>query len=685
MASNFDTAVLAFRAGNLREAELACRRALAEQPTNPAALNLLGIIGGCIGRDKEAAELMGRAVEIAPQVDEYRRNLARALLKQKRWNDARNVLRPAIERNPDSPELQGLWGMVVGRMGKLEEGIKALQKAIELSPAEPLYHFNLSELHRMEGNQESAIASLEATLKLKPDHADALNNLAGLQLASGEFLAALGSVQQLLAINPRSVQAYSNLSVLLAAAGDSSAAVTALRNAATLDPSSARTRFLLANQLISAGKLDEADGLIRELRADPSTDSLSLKLTHIRILERRGDISGAVEILKTMDDSTQPELASYPEVAITRALVEEQQGNLDEAAQTLERVLETNDYAAVEGIGIQFALGQIYDGLGRYEEAFDAYQRGNENRKKAFFKFNDAERDPAAVADRLIGCYDPETYLACPESELSSDVPIFIIGMPRSGTSLLEQILASHPEVFGAGELSTFRDMVRNTYEGPGKTAPEGPLRIIDTDPSIHHQCMIPSSWPGTTSDQLSAIGRGYLDYVDEVSAGSPRVTDKMPYNYYLVPIIRKVFPNAKIIHACRHPLDTCLSCYFQNFTAGSQYAFELTDLGEFYRAYLRLMRYWRDTLDVSLFEIDYEELVLNPETHVQRLLDYCDLPWDPACLNFHRSKRIVSTASYQQVRRPMYSSSVGRWKNYEAQLAPLIEVLSDDLMQVAN
>jgi hypothetical protein len=152
-----------------------------------------------------------------------------------------------------------------------------------------------------------------------------------------------------------------------------------------------------------------------------------------------------------------------------------------------------------------------------------------------------------------------------------------------------------------------------------------------------------------------------------------------MPYNYFLAPLIAKIYPRAKIIHCRRHPLDTCLSCYFQNFTGGSEYAFDLIELGEFYRNYLRIMAHWREELHVPMLELQYEELVQDPEPNVRRMLDFCDLPWEASCLSFYKSKRAINTASYQQVRKPIYTKSAGRWRNYRQHLAPLIDALGID------
>jgi tetratricopeptide (TPR) repeat protein len=461
----------------------------------------------------------------------------------------------------------------------------------------------------------------------------------------------------------------------MAAAGDSLAAETALRNALTIDPSSARTRFYLANQLVNVGKLAEAEQLIQELRCTEDSDRLVLKLTHAKILEHQGDIAGAAAILDAIDEQER----RNPDVAIIYAIVREQQGRTAEALEILETALKSHELAAIAGIGIHFSLGDLYDSLGRYDEAFRAYQLGNANRKKAFVKIDRPGEPAGAATDRLLHAYEPLRYERSPASTLETDLPIFILGMPRSGTSLTEQILASHSWVYGGGELSALRDFVRETYDASPAKKATLPLEIVDTDPSSDSNCLVPKGWESITAEQLTTLGTRYLNYVRGLNGEARRITDKMPYNYFLVPLIAKIYPRAKIIHCRRHPLDTCLSCFFQNFTGGSEYAFDLVELGEFYRDYLRIMAHWRDELQVPMLELEYEQLVQDPEPNVRMILDFCDLPWEANCMTFHKSKRTINTASYQQVRKPIYTKSAGRWRNYEKHLDPLIEALGID------
>ena len=363
------------------------------------------------------------------------------------------------------------------------------------------------------------------------------------------------------------------------------------------------------------------------------------------------------------------------EIALARATVLEQRGELEQAVAILEKSLNADGTLAIDGIGIQFMLGQIYDSLNRFDDAFEMYRLGNKHRLEAFPDFGEKVELGHSLR-RLIDVTSPEHFRRCPTSGLDTNRPIFIVGMPRSGTSLMEQILSNHPSVFGAGELSELGDEIRDTYQSDRAG---GALEIVADDPSGDFGCLIPRDWENITQERLRDIAERYLNAIEKLSPDAERVTDKMPFNYMMAGVIHKLFPNATIIHTRRDPIDTCLSCFFQNFTAGSQFAFDLEQVGLYYRCYENLMLHWRDTLSVPILEVDYEDVVQDPEPNVRRVLEHCGLEWNGNCLNTHKSKRVVRTASYQQVRKPIYKRSAGRWKNYERHLGPLFKGLGID------
>jgi tetratricopeptide (TPR) repeat protein len=308
-------------------------------------------------------------------------------------------------------------------------------------------------------------------------------------------------------------------------------------------------------------------------------------------------------------------------------------------------------------ISLSFALGKAWMDLRDADRAFTYLDAANQLRRATFTYDVEAE---ARAFDDAAKAFTPELMRHLAGAGDPSELPIFVVGMPRSGTTLVEQILASHPLVHGAGELKVLEEtLIAAAARG-------------DIDP------VYPQMAQSLTPASLAKLGRAYVDQVAALGPGKERVVDKMPGNFRLAGLIHLMLPNARIIHCRRDPVDTCLSCYAQNFAIGQRFAFELRELGLYYRAYERLMARWRAVLPADRFlEVTYEEVVDDLEGQARRLIAFCGLPWDEACLKFYETRRPVRTASVSQVRQPIYRSSVARWKPYEHQLAPLIEALA--------
>jgi tetratricopeptide (TPR) repeat protein len=303
-------------------------------------------------------------------------------------------------------------------------------------------------------------------------------------------------------------------------------------------------------------------------------------------------------------------------------------------------------------IELHFALAKAYDDIGRTEHAFEHLRDGNMLKRRAIVYDEEAGLGALHAIERVFTSEMMEARRGLGDP---SEVPVFIIGMPRSGTTLVEQILASHPRVFGAGEVFHLQELVSTGHAG----------------------AQFLSDFSSLSGEQLRQFGRSYVERLQSIAPQAHRITDKLPANFRFAGLIHLVLPKARIIHVRRDRVDTCFSCYTRMFPSGQEYTFDLGELGRFYRAYESLMEHWRIALPAgAMLDVQYETLVTDLEGQARRMIAYCGLEWDDRCLRFYETERGVRTASFAQVRKPVYSASIGRWRHYERWLRPLIEAL---------
>ena len=318
------------------------------------------------------------------------------------------------------------------------------------------------------------------------------------------------------------------------------------------------------------------------------------------------------------------------------------------------RSLEQTGLSPQREMILRYAMGKYFDDVADCPAAFANYQRANLLARRSAPRLDRAHLQSAV--EWIIRSQDAAWLRKRSTAAPHSHRPVFVAGMLRSGTSLAEQILASHPDVFGAGELTFWSHRLAALL----------PLVPDDTAPA-----------PGP--DELARAGDAYLDHLHTLHAGAARVIDKLPTNFLALGLINAALPRARIIHMQRDPIDTCLSIYFQHFEAVNTYTRDLEDLAHYYRQYRRLMRHWRAVLPRdALLEVPYEGLVADPEGWTHRLLEFIDLPWDSRCLDFQRTQRAVVTASKWQIRQPITAASIGRWRRYEKYIEPLIPLVSE-------
>jgi tetratricopeptide (TPR) repeat protein len=514
--------------------------------------------------------------------------------------------RLALASEPENAQIHCNLGNAQRQLGLLDEALVSSRRAIELDPSLGVAHKSLGLMLASLGRRGEAVAAYLQALALEPRDIDALNNLGKVLLELNRIEESVATYRRALALDAASAPAHVGLAAGHRIQGRHAEAESSCRDALAADPKSTEAMTLLGEVRADSGQFAEALELFeRALTVDPLFCSAINGIAMYRRMER-GDTTWLAR--------AQAAVAQRPPLA--------------------------------HEIILRYALGKYHDDVGDYDIAFGHYRIANELTKRYG---SDYERGKLSrLVDEAIASYDPA---AATRLSSADERPVFIIGMPRSGTSLVEQILASHPSVYGAGEVIFWEE----AFAAQRRAGPQDS--------------------PGL----LQALAQAYLDRVGVSARNALRVVDKMPRNFLYAGLIHTVFPRARIIHMRRHPIDTCLSIYFQNFFNPGPYSNDLDALAHYYGEYLRAMRHWRAVLpDTTLLEIPYEALVADPEAWTRRLLDFLGLSWDARCLDFHRTERVVITASKWQVRQKIHTGSAGRWRRYRQHVAPLLHLVPD-------
>jgi FkbM family methyltransferase len=534
--------------------------------------------------------------------------------------EAEGCLRRAVEVRPGHADSWNQLGGALLAQGRTAEAVPCFQQAVRLQPDLADGHNNLGNALGRLKDLDGAIACYRQVLRLRPDLAEPHYNLGTALMAKGKTPEAIAAFRETIRIKPDFANALTNLGGLLAAGGEDEEALALYRRVLQLCPDRPEAHANLATSLLEEGRQEEAVARFRE--------ALRLNPNHVAALA-----SVAIHGL-------------YP-------LTDDQVGRI--RAMAADPRLAPGDACVLE-----FGLANLRSRAGAHDEAFEHFRRGNELRRVVFRQFGSAfdPRAHRAAMDRMVRTCDAAYFERVRGSGVDSEVPVFIVGMPRSGTTLVEQILAAHPQVHGAGELRDVMQLAEALPAELGGTA------------------KYPECLAGAPAAALRARAERLLGRFERLGRGARRVVDKMPENYLHLGLIATLFPRARIIHCRRDPMDTCVSCYCSYFR-GLPFAWDLSDLGKYHRQYERLMAHWREVLPLQVMDVDYEELVANQEEVSRALVAFLGLDWDDACLAFHENRRAVHTVSTLQVRRPMYSSSVGRWKRYEAHLGPLKAALA--------
>lgn len=562
-----------------------------------------------------------------------------------RLAEAERCYRAVKRREAGYAEALRLRGMLAYQQRRIEDAIALVRKASEQQPSNPIYHHGLAELLRACARPAEAVAAYRRAYALDP-----ARHATGLDLA--DTLARVGDTDEALAVYRAVVQkqpdyglAHERIARLLHEHGEPEAARTALeRWQACIDPTTAE-RNRLAAAFAGIGAYARAAELYRK-RLEVVAEDASACAGLGGVLQSQGAFDEARAWLERALDLDATLGWVYA------ALVSDRGYRMSPAREAaLVRAVEAPDTDRRARTHMHFALGQLHDRRDEPAEAFAHFRGGN--RLQAAAEPFDARVFGDRV-ERIIDRFTPAFFAARRGYGDASERPVFIVGMPRSGTSLVEQIIASHPEAHGAGELDDIRRMVR-----------ELPVMLGTRE-------RYPACVAGLGAERAAALAGRYLDALSARASAAARVTDKMPFNMLWLGLVALLFPNARVVYCRREPMDNCLSCYFQIFNQGLRFSYDLAHLGRVYREHERLMAHWQRTLPLAIHTVDYEALVADQEAESRRLIDFIGLDWDDRCLTFHRTERDVRTASVWQVRQPVYRSSVARWRAYEPWLDEL-------------
>ena len=650
----------AYRArGENERAVGCCLAALRLWPDYPEALCNLGAALQALGRPSEAVGHLRRALELRPDFAVAHNNLGIALRDLEEPDESLTHFRRAVELEPNfAPSRTNLGQLLLDR-GEAEEALTHCREAARLAPDLAALHHNLGNVLRALERLVDARASYQEALRLEPDLAASHAHLGLLIRKEGPPADALPWLKRAVELEPGNATYWTWLAELHDELEDSAESLACWSRAVELDPERAGPRLALGWAYQDEGRFDEARAQFAEairLAPDLATGPFHMGGLH----EELGDLEAAEaafrEALRLQPSYAMPH-ARIATLLRSRLPV----ADLD----ALRARLEDGELGETPRARLLFALGHALDARGDHDGAADCASRGN----ALVLGLHKGRRDYSPdehgrFVDALVQTFDRAFFDRLASGGLPSRRPVFVFGLPRSGTTLIEQVLASHPRVHGAGELR----LARRTYEAvPAALGRKGPTRdaLPDLDPS-----------------NLRSLAERHLARLDEIDGGkAPRIIDKMPDNYLYLGLLAAMFPEATFIHCRRDLRDVAVSCWVTDFRS-IRWANEQGQIAHRIGQYHRLMAHWRATLPVPFLDVDYEDVVADLEPASRRLVAACGLDWDASCLDFHENPRPVRTASVAQVRQPVYRRSVARWKNYERSLGPLFAALPPGLTE---
>lgn len=592
------------------------QRAIALDPNLDTALSNLGIAYYDANKFDEAEECHKRALIINPTLVGSLNNMGSIYKIQGKMQQAIAFYQEAITISPDMIEPLNNLGALFVQQQEFKQAIEYLKSAIKLDPTFVAANCNMGFALLGLNQYNDAQFYFKNALQYNTDYAEANYGMAKLYFYKYDFAISESYILKAISNNPQQMEFYRLLAEIYYEQGNHTQALMYLNHALSIDSKLASLYICKGSMLMEMGEISEAEAQFLKIANDEAIDTRLLvhySLVQLRKIEPKNSYFKSLLSIANNPQEVSPDKLPY----------------------------------------VYFALGKCYDDINEFSKAFTYFTQGC-NLKRKRITYDIAEQ--IKLTKNILNNISKETIEYLRRFSNPSNLPIFIVGMPRSGTTLIEQILASHPSVYGAGEIPFLNNLIQSSMDDNSiRLYPENILQLL---PHI--------------------MTEKYLEHLQRISSTASHITDKMPFNFIAIGLIHALFPNAKIIHVKRGAIDTCLSCYTKLFSQGHYYSYDLTELAQYYNCYERIMNHWRDILPpYAWLDIEYENVVNDLETEAKRLIAYCDLPWDTACLEFYQSKRKVRTASFMQVRQSVYNSSVNRWRRYEKELAPLLNILT--------
>jgi tetratricopeptide (TPR) repeat protein len=647
---DIEEALAALAVGNAARAEGICRVRLAREPESFDHLRLLGRALAMQSRAADAEPVLRRALALRPDFPPLLEDLGGVLAMQQRFDDALASFETALKLDPRLPFARKKLGEALAALGRGPEADKAFESWFEESPDRVFVAVALD--HLQAGRKDDAISNLRKAIKANPDNVDALHTLAQAYWGNDKKLSDVEAMlQRVLAIAPAHVSARMMLGSLFHESERPERAIACFERVVELEPGNAAAWSSLGQNCALIGDMDRSTAAYaRSLALDPARPGIHMSYAHaLKAVGRRDE---ALREYRAAIES-KPEFGEAYWSMANLKVFRFESGEVE----AMEAQLARDDLGESTRVHFHFALGKSYEDAGDYDRAWAHYDAGNRG-QRPLVPYDPVEFE--VLHERIREVFTAQLFEQHAGEGCESEAPIFIVGLPRSGSTLIEQILASHSQVEGTLELSTLGKIAMSTAR-------------------YRRDCHYPETMRQLRAADIRAYGDQYMDQTRIYrTAGRPRFTDKLPNNFSHVGFAHLILPNARIINARRHPLDSLLGNYKQLYGKGQNFTYDVNELGLYYRQYHETMRHWHRVLPGKVLDVHYEETVGDFEGQVRRILAHCGLPFEEACLRFHETERAVKTASSEQVREPLYTRALGTWRRYEKYLGPWQEELAD-------